>query len=145
MEQEWSVGDSWLAIRANAQAVAAALSDADGGSFEAVSASQVPQALDRCFRHEGTAVIEVENSVDGEGNPTESECNFTLVIPGLVNGDWLATLSARLETSVYAFEAHDDHGLAIMLADRGTLIRDRYQCPMGDEERDVGAPLDGEP
>jgi hypothetical protein len=131
-EAMFSLGDSWLVARTPderqvAQALAALLGDKRG--FDPAALKDV---LDDAAQHRAIVVIPT-----GEG--------FTLVVPGLVEAKWLASLSAQLDTDVYAFEANDDYGLAIMLARRGQVVRDRYECPAEGIYRDEGVSLPDEP
>jgi hypothetical protein len=124
-----SVGDSWIVVRAeDPERVVKALPSARGGGRTLM----LRQVFDRALRHETTVVVPPR---DG----------WILVVPGLVSPEALTTLSASLNTDVYAFEADDDHGCAIMYARAGTLVRDVYSCPAEGEVRDFGTPLEGEP
>lgn len=126
-----SPGDSWLAVRtADMRRVAAAMAELlGGGQFVE---STVREALPEAQQHGGTLLL-------------PPVAGFILIVPGNASGAFITRLSSLLSTQVYAFESNDDHGLAIMLADGGRLIRDRYESPSAGEYRDVGLPLDGEP
>jgi hypothetical protein len=129
--ERWSIGDSWIAVRASDPAsVATAYAQS-----RRASAAPTRMALRDAFEipQEGRAIV------------LPARAGWVLIAPGVVSPEWLVAFSARLATEVYAFEAHWDHGCAVMFANGGKLIRDAYACRSAGEYRDEGEPLDGEP
>lgn len=133
--REVGLGDSWLAIETDDASVVAKTLAGDARLVRGTLRTHLDGAL------EGrVTVVLSRRGVDGE-----RAAPFVLVAPAFIDAEDLVRLSARLATRVYAFEANDDHGLRIALAERGTLVRDLYFAPSAGESRDVGERLDDEP
>lgn len=121
------LGNAWIAVAASPEDVAAAL----GGVARFAPLHEV---IDEAFEHQSTVVV-----------PSGT---WSIVL-GVAAEQWdpssLARLSAEVGKDAWAFVAVDPV-FAFALAKDGAVVRERFVDRSDDpnEDRDVGAPLEGE-